>query len=212
MKKVFIKPINNLIELDKSIIQIIFDNNLDFRNFINNIDDNIIYSENDDIYEISKKITIISDIYCFNINDKKNLTYLYKNIINSLDNDLKQRLLNVNVDLINIISSINETSEYTIDFEDDFDITKIFNLYQVKFNIEDLNYLELLVKYIEIISKVNKTTTFFSFSLLRILSNDEIELLTKELSLINVNLIDFDFNNTKKEIKYYEIDEDWCII
>lgn len=212
MKKMFIKPINSLIEFDKPIIQIIFENNVDFRNFIENIEDNVIYSENDESLELNKKTIIINNIYDIDINDKKNITFLYKNIVNQLSEKQKESFDKINNELLNAIKEINNTNDYGIDFEDSFDITKILNLYQVKFCLDEQNYLEKLAKYIEITSRVSKINTFISFSLIRILSEEEVNLLVKELSLSKINLIDFDFQNSKKEIKYYEIDEDWCII
>lgn len=212
MKKMFIKPINSLIEFDKPIIQIIFENNVDFRNFIENIEDNVIYSENDESLELNKKTIIINNIYNIDINDKKNITFLYKNIVNQLSEKQKESFDKINNELLNVIKDINNTNDYGIDFEDSFDITKILNLYQVKFCLDEQNYLEKLAKYIEITSSVSKINTFISFSLIRILSEEEVNLLVKELSLSKINLIDFDFQNSKKEIKYYEIDEDWCII
>lgn len=212
MKKMFIKPINSLIEFDKPIIQIIFENNVDFRNFIENIEVNVIYSENDESLELNKKTIIINNIYNIDINDKKNITFLYKNIVNQLSEKQKESFDKINNELLNVIKDINNTNDYGIDFEDSFDITKILNLYQVKFCLDEQNYLEKLAKYIEITSSVSKINTFISFSLIRILSEEEVNLLVKELSLSKINLIDFDFQNSKKEIKYYEIDEDWCII
>ena len=212
MKKMFIKPINFLTEFDKPIIQIIFENNVDFRNFIENIEDNVIYSENDESLELNKKVIIINNIYDIDINDKKNITFLYKNIVNQLSEKQKESFDKINNELLNVIKDINNTNDYGIDFEDSFDITKILNLYQVKFCLDEQNYLEKLAKYIEITSRVSKINTFISFSLIRILSEEEVNLLVKELSLNKINLIDFDFQNSKKEIKYYEIDEDWCII
>lgn len=212
MKKMFIKPINSLIEFDKPIIQIIFENNVYFRNFIENIEDNVIYSENDESLELNKKVIIINNIYDIDINDKKNITFLYKNIVNQLSEKQKESFDKINNELLNVIKDINNTNDYGIDFEDSFDITKILNLYQVKFCLDEQNYLEKLAKYIEITSRVSKINTFISFSLIRILSEEEVNLLVKELSLNKINLIDFDFQNSKKEIKYYEIDEDWCII
>ena len=212
MKKMFIKPINSLIEFDKPIIQIIFENNVDFRNFIENIEDNVIYSENDESLELNKKVIIINNIYDIDINDKKNITFLYKNIVNQLSEKQKESFDKINNELLNVIKDINNTNDYGIDFEDSFDITKILNLYQVKFCLDEQNYLEKLAKYIEITSRVSKINTFISFSLIRILSEEEVNLLLKELSFNKINLIDFDFQNSKKEIKYYKIDEDWCII
>lgn len=212
MKKMFIKPINSLIEFDKPIIQILFENNVAFRNFIENIEDNVIYSENDESLELNKKVIIINNIYDIDINDKKNITFLYKNIVNQLNEKQKESFDKINNELLNVIKDINNTNDYGIDFEDSFNITKILNLYQVKFCLDEQNYLEKLAKYIEITSRVSKINTFISFSLIRILSKEEVNLLVKELSLNKINLIDFDFQNSKKEIKYYEIDEDWCII
>lgn len=212
MKKMFIKPINSLIEFDKPIIQIIFENNVDFRNFIENIEDNVIYSENDESLELNKKTIIINNIYNIDINDKKNITFLYKNIVNQLSEKQKESFDKINNELLNVIKDINNTNDYGIDFEDSFDITKILNFYQVKFCLDEQNYLEKLAKYIEITSRVSKINTFISFSLIRILSEEEVNLLLKELSFNKINLIDFDFQNSKKEIKYYKIDEDWCII
>lgn len=212
MKKMFIKPINFLIELDKPIIQVTFENNLEYRDFICSIKEQIIYSENDEPLDIEKKIHIITDIYNIDINDKKNITYLYKCIVSELDDEAKQEFIDVNNKLINILGRYNETSEYLIDYEDIVDINKVLNLYQVKYNMEKYNYFEMITKYIIILSKVLKINTFISFSLLRLLSNNEIDLLSKELIINKINLIDFDFNNEKKEVKFYEIDEDWCII
>ena len=48
--------------------------------------------------------------------------------------------------------------------------------------------------------------------LTNILTKDEIEILSNELSLLEINLLDLNINQSSKLSNIYTIDSDWCLI
>lgn len=213
MKKIFVKTFNQLVELNCSVIQLLFDNCIDFRTFIENIDSEVIYSENDNEFELSKKTIVIDNLFSLDINEKKNIAFLHKHIANFISDDLKGDYMNINSEIIKLFEKIETQIDYEIEYEEGLDMIKFFNAYQVRFyQNNEKNYFEKLLDYLNIMSKVYNIGTFITISLLRLLSNKEIEQLKYELMLKGINIIDLDINSTKKEVKYFEIDNDWCII
>lgn len=73
MKKIFIKSLNQLIEFDLPLKKIKFNSKNNYRQLTFNINDEIVFSINNEIFDISKFGLIIQNPFCISLNEKKTL-------------------------------------------------------------------------------------------------------------------------------------------
>lgn len=80
MKKIFIKSLNQLIEFDLPLKKIKFNSKNNYRQLTFNINDEIVFSINNEIFDIFKFGLIIQNPFCISLNEKKLLNSLYKEL------------------------------------------------------------------------------------------------------------------------------------
>lgn len=216
MKKIFIECINQLIEFDSNIKTIKLTNTSNYRSLSLDITHQITVSEHDSIIDIPKNVLIIYNPYEINLNDKKFLNALYKELEHSIDDEEKiviQKLEKIGFDLLD---DLQLKTSLPFEYQEEIDISKLFATFNVSFpKIDYQNYLELITNYFKIATVYLKTKFVISFGLLNLLTNDEIEILNKELSYNNLVLLDISFlkeNNNEESKNNYVISDDWCII
>ncbi len=210
MMKLFIKPANELVLLDSPINVISFDDPLKYRCFIYQLEENVIISQNDSTIDL-KKCHIIMNIFELSINEKKIMTQLYKNLINTLNLENKDKLTSIETSLYDWIENVIDNQNYDLEFGE-IDYFKLLDNLGVKFkDPENNNYLELLIAYLKIYSTLLGVNVFIIYNLCNFLTIEEKSILSKELELLEVTIIDFELINNKFESTRV-IDSDWCII
>lgn len=210
MMKLFIKPANELVLLDSPINVISFDDPLKYRCFIYQLEENVIISQNDSPIDL-KKCHIIMNIFELSINEKKIMTQLYKNLINTLNLENKDKLTSIETSLYDWIENVIDNQNYDLEFGE-IDYFKLLDNLGVKFKEpENNNYLELLIAYLKIYSTLLGVNVFIIYNLCNFLTIEEKSILSKELELLEVTIIDFELINNKFESTRV-IDSDWCII
>ena len=208
--KLFIKPANELVLLDSPINVISFDDPLKYRCFIYQLEENVIISQNDSPIDL-KKCHIIMNIFELSINEKKIMTQLYKNLINTLNLENKDKLTSIETSLYDWIENVIDNQNYDLEFGE-IDYFKLLDNLGVKFKEpENNNYLELLIAYLKIYSTLLGVNVFIIYNLCNFLTIEEKSILSKELELLEVTIIDFELINNKFESTRV-IDSDWCII
>lgn len=211
MKQIFLKQFNQLLNLDRSITKIHFEDPVQFREFIKYLDEESILSENDNLIDINKKVLKIYDPFNIDLKDKKVTTELYKCMKKELSMDQKLKILEIESSMIALLEDISLSMDCHIDYSEDVDITKIFSLFQVCLReIEYKNFLEFILNYIKLNKEFYDYSIVITIRLINILTNEEQKLLEQELELLEIKLIDFDLNQkTKNDVL---IDKEWCVI
>lgn len=139
MKKLTIHGIEKEFIIDAGLIYCINIENRNFYlklmdSFLNNDNDFIFYLEKNELVDISKRDLIINDIYNISPNNKKILNSLYKRINEKmLNQQIKDNIQNINLNLLNILEEISLNLNLSIDYDLDLDITKILSLYKFSF-------------------------------------------------------------------------------
>lgn len=209
MKKIFIKPINESIVLDKPIKKICFTDAFNYRFFNRNLMSNIIYSINNEEISLAK-ILLIKDPINIDINDKKTLTLLYKRLTAYVSFNLREKIAVIEKGIIDFFDEINYLTNYNLSYNGDLDISKIFSMYELAIkNVQFNNYLDFLLTYIKTNIELNDYSLIITFNLTKILDSEEIILLSNELSLFNVSIIDIILENKVNSISDITIDGDW---
>lgn len=218
MKILTIHGIEKEFIIDNGLIYCI---NIENRNFYLSILDSfmnadstkIFYAENNELLDLNKKMLIITDLYNISPNNKKILNNLYKRIsekmINQKINDFIQ---NTNQQMISILEEISLNLNLSIDYELDLDITKILNLYKFCFKENSSTIIDRIITYVKANVEIMNLSFVVSFNIIQLLNSEEIYLLQKELELLNLSLINFNFvgKNINKIVNYTTIDDDLC--
>ena len=211
-KQIFIKPLNQLIELNESIIEIVFDDPTIYRNISFDFLNYVIYSIDNEEKDLVKDMLRITDLFHFELNNKKVINTLYRQLCNELTEEDKKELIFIEYRLLNFLDSIASHSNYEINYNEEINLSGLFSLFQVSLKeVDHQNYLEFLLTYIKVNIILNNFTIIVTNELTNILSQNEKKLLMEELSLMEVHLIDLKLNNNKTSVKYL-IDNDWCVI
>lgn len=213
MKKAFIKQINELIVFEKMINQIIIEDSIIYRNIVFNEIYNIILSENNTILDNKKSILYIINPLELDINDKKNLSLLYKELLIHTNDEVKQIIGSIEKEILDLFEILSINSNCDLTFQEELDINKLFSIYQLSYSQKSKDaYLEYLLSYIKINTKVNNYKLIVSVGLLNLLNNEEIDLLEKELRILNIHLLDISAYSNRLIQSYLIIDKDQCII
>lgn len=212
-KKIYLKSLNQLISLDKPIIEIIFDDPKLYRLFLYNIENQVIYSIDNQTLDFSKSLLRIYNPFDLEINSRKTILQVYKNIQKSLNDELKKDISSMEMEIFELLDKLLEDEELALSYTAEINFIDLLSICKVEFkNIEHNNYLEKLVYYLKINNKYNNSTIVISSGLLNILTDEEIELLKKELQLLQMNMIDISINTKAKKVQKLFIDNEWCVI
>lgn len=210
IKKLFIREINELVVLDKPLVSIRFTDPVAYRNFIFNLDDNLILSINDSQVNFQTKSLIINNPLNIEINDKKTLTSLYKKLTYRISDNIRKQIVKVEKDIFDLIEMISMESECILEYSDSFDIVKILQMYQVAIKeVKKENFLEFILTYIKINFELNNYCIVLSFGLTQLLAEEEIIILKNELAINQICIVDFYFNNNNPQSDYLTIDNEW---
>ena len=211
MQQFFIKSINSLVKMDDYIEEISIEDSVNYRNIYFKLLDEIIYSENNNVIDIEKKGLIIRNPLDLNLNEKKLINALYKELNHSLNDENKLIFNEIESKLMELVDYLSSDLDYSIDYNNEIDINKLFSSIDVRFNeIEFDNYLEMLVQFIKIYNSVLSIKCVVSFGL-SILSKNEIELLKEEIKSMDLTLLNFECKS-KTDVKSLIVDSDYCII
>jgi len=213
MIKLYFKSLNHLLELVDNITIINFDNAKLYRSLLLNIDDEIILSIDNKEFQISKYGLVINNPLDIDINNKKLVTALLKELSLHITDENKMKLNIIEKQILDILDDISYDSTFKISYNNDLNIMNIFSLYNVCFaNISFDNYVELLINYIKINYEYLKYKIVITNNLINILTIEEYELFKKELKIYDIFLLDIQCNKMNYIINYVNVDEDFCII
>lgn len=204
------RPLNvNLGEL----CNICFENKLEYRNIIENLENQEILKIYDE-EKILKSYEIIYDVFNLTYSDRKIINKVIKDLVEiSIVDDNYNRKQNINIELRNYLLDLIRESDYPVEINEDFDMANILKSYGLKISKEYDNFLEKIIDYIDLYNIVLGTEVFYSVNLLQILSVDEIKNLKDFLKYRNLLLINLENVHSKSIVhKQVLIDSDLCRI
>ena len=130
-----------------------------------------------------------------------------------INSNLQEHILLIENEIFKLFDELSYQTNYDLNYDGEIDINKILGMYQLNLKEnKNYNYLECLVNYIRLNVELNNYSLIISFGLIRVLTKKELELLKKELQLLNISIVDIiiDINNNNK-ISYLNIDSEWNI-
>lgn len=210
MKKILIKSANKVINVNETITKICFSNVEVFRNLCFNMNDEIIFSEDNIVLDNEKSIIKIYDSFKLELNNRKNLNNLYKELYATLNEEQIKEYNNIEINLQEYIENVVQNVDYPINYKYSFAFNDLLSMFDVKFKtMEYKNFLEYILSFIKICYELNKSKLIISINLMSYFSEDEEKLLKKELNILQIPLIDLSLKE-KNNFDYY-FDEDMCM-
>lgn len=212
-RRIYIDKLNLKIEEPLAIIQIAVEDALVYRDIFYSINDLIVLSEDNKVLNNDKVALVIDNPLNIYLNDKKVLASLYKYLSINLNDEIKNEVNEINQKMIELLDDVILYNDFALEYDDNFDIQKLFSLFQLRFKKNETEiYFENLLNYLKLYNIITNNKFIISFSLLDLLTTNEMEILKKELLLLNINLINFSLTNKQKESKTYVVDSDWCVL
>lgn len=203
--------LNQEINLKYGLNALTFENPTMFRQMYYNLFENIKLL--DGIVECqSSKIIIIKDVLNVSINEKKNLTYLFKltNVI--LKEKYETDYLKIVTMLKNLLVNITDSMDLDVEFEE-VDTTKLFQSFNLKYQEDNLSYLESIISYISIINTITSPKVFITYNLLNYLTEEEYNSLQQEFAIKQIVLLDISLNLIKNKCQnLFNVDDEYCIM
>ena len=133
MKKIFIKSLNQLIEFDLPFKKLKFNSKNNYRQLAFNINDEIVFSINNEIFDISKFGLIIQNPFCISLNEKKLLNSLYKELEEKITNSSIVKLNEIEKESFEMLNNLLNDVDYPFEYEEKLNISKLLLSFDVKF-------------------------------------------------------------------------------
>lgn len=170
------------------------------------------YSENYIVKKIDKEVLLINDTLQLNPNSKKILNTLYKKINDNYNLKYLETIASINTKIINLLDEISLDINTETNYDLELDLSKLLATYKFEFRNDSTIILEKIVTYIKANLEISNFKFIICLNTIPLLSEQELELLSKELemlglAMINVNLI---YKNNNKYLKTINIDNDLC--
>ena len=212
MKKVFFVQANYLYEFENTNINIIrFNNPKEYREFSQNVFENIVFSINNNVVDLNKYGMIIYNPFELNINDKKILNLVYKKLEKYIEDEERMIISKIEQESLKLFEKLSLNIDVSIDYNDSMDLNKLFGSFDIKISNDNMSFLEKIVQYVKLNVELFNIKIIISFGLLSLLEQQEIDLLNIELLQYGVVLVDAQYNINENNNSLY-VEGDWCII
>lgn len=140
-----------------------------------------------EILDVSKNCLFIYDYYQLNFNSKKIQNIINSSVLNILKhNDYYKEFSKINLELIELNQKVLENIELPIQYNNDFNFEDFvkFSNYTIG---EETNFLQKIISFIDIYSKLKSIKLIIFINLFLVLSKEEINLLIKQLKYQNLS-------------------------
>ena len=181
---------------------------------INGEDGRFILSEKEKALSFSKNAYLFHDYFSLQINDKKIITALYKDLEKLQQDNFISEFSIMQENIISLFEKINSESRFAIDYDEDTGFSEILKAFNVKFEENTGSFLENLVEYIKILIAVSSVKCLFFVNLKSYLSEEELKMFYKEMQLSDISILLIEDCQREKieDEKILIIDKDLCEI
>lgn len=175
---------------------------------------NWIISEKDGTRIDSKQIDIIVSPFCFDINSKRLLGNVQKEIETCIYENFTEGISHINNTFVRILEDISVKLSYEIDYNIECDVKDLIKIYDLKLNYESSSLLEKLSIYIKLVAMAFNVQVLFLVDIRRYLTEYEVLALYKEARYWKIQLVIIEsrFVDKLENEKVIIIDRDRCII
>lgn len=212
MNRVYINPIKEFLELKNGINVLTIEQPLLFREIVFDLENELTFSNETSIIPFDDVI-VINDCLNLNLNDRKNLTNLYKFLEKNASRENHERFQEIKNEILVLFKELLDTSPFSLDYDIDTTLSKIFSTFKLSFQEENKhNYLEYFLNYIRVIHELCNSKIIITFNLCDLFTEKEYELLIHELKIYEIEILDINLSHENSKKDTLIIDKDYCII
>ena len=181
---------------------------------VNGKEGDFILSEETDELKMSKYWNMIINPFSIDLNDRKVLSKLYAELVDEAKKYIEEKTIynEVAIDLLDKIVADSPYQELTYDF--DMEWNNFFKLYDIKFESNAENLLEILLEYIRVTASLFRYSGLILVGIKSYLNEEELRELYKMSCYYKIQLILVESFERKKleNERIYIIDKDLCLI
>lgn len=189
---------------------------MDIYNQISGIEGTWVLSEDSTLIDIKKISEVIINPFALDINNKRILGKLYDIIKkNALGTELFIKWNEMYPYIIDMIELITKDFDYTLEFDDEYDIKEFLKFVNLRFINEDMGSLEKLIDYMNLHNKILGINFFILINIRSYYSQEKLKFLYEQAFYNKYKLLLIDNQEYKKEdinVIRYLIDRDGCVI
>lgn len=140
---------------------------------------------------------------------------LIQNILIEIDgSDLSYKFIEICSNFLENLDKIRMNSEYEIDFDENFEMRKLLQCFDIHLQEPEGNFVERFVEYISVMSKLVSKQIFILVCCSNYINEKDYELLEKHVAYESIAVLQIEGKeNTLRNAKnQYIIDEDLCEI
>ena len=177
-------------------------------------DDFILFSEKGKRLSVHKYIEIIHSPLLIDLNSKRILGYLYKELKELSEEWFFMEKEQINSDIINYMDKLVLKVPYPIVFGLDIDVTDLYKIYDVRMDFENLELTQKIIYYIQLEKMLCNTKVLIFVNLKSFLGEEQLQEVYKAAfyNKMQLLLVEFAERGVLCEEKYCIIDKDKCVI
>lgn len=210
----FGKTINKLTN-DSTITYLSFQNRDEYIDFYYSLlskeSDSIFITLNDKRIDLSKESFFLESLFSFNLNEKANLKFLYKNTERSLTDEEREEFSKINEQIFNFLCKVYPENKLGTIFSESVELADVLNLFKYRYANEFNNLTEYFCCILKLILMSGKIKIVFLNDLLKLFNEDELKIIDEELRHLQLLLIDLRFvktdDTTVENMESFTIDD-----
>lgn len=178
-------------------------------------DGEFVISEDDTPKDISKTIDLVLDVFTLDLNSKKILTKIYKDLEEiAIGADYYEKTTNLRHAIFELVDSIIQSSEQELICDEEFDIQKIFKGLNLRMRDEYDSLVEKITNYIETMSEIFRIKCFVLVNIKSLFNEEDLNLFYKQMFYKKINILLLESIHFKKVEceKIIIFDDDMCQI
>lgn len=162
----------------------------------------------------SKGSEVIFNPFDVNINDKKIITQLQKDIIRDYDSEYYLQVSNIQTQIVSLMDSLGERLPYPLSYDENIGLEFLVKNVGLAIDLEYDNEIEHLLDYICLKSKICHVGLFFLINPGLFFENSEISQLFQKCIYENINIVVLEqVCSLKTEYEtHFIFDKDLCLI
>ncbi len=165
---------------ENKINLIVIENIKTYRNIIKSFvfndfnDENIFLYEGTEILEAKKYLRYLGNITYLNLNKPNLLKKVYKYLEEKAEKYYVDDLECLKSEVFKFIFKIIDDLDYHIDFEKEFNVSKIFESVQINYGDEENSVVDIICEYMDLINRIEHKNIFIFNDLRSLVDEDEL--------------------------------------
>ena len=185
---------------------------IDFYYALLNKDSNSIFITLDNKkIDLNKESYFLESLFSFNLNEKTNLKFLYKNTEASLTEEEKEEFAKINELISSFINGLYPENKLDTIFSDSIELTDLLSLFKYRYLNECSNIVEYFCSVLKMISMLGKNKVIFLNNILKLFTDEEMKMIDEELRHLDLFVIDVNYRKSANlsfdDMKSFTIDE-----